>query len=109
MTQWTLSRSTGVDALRWFLITGSTPGQDIRFSYTKMDAAWNFINKIWNASRYVIMNLGEMPAPVLPDKSKWDLADRWILSRLNATVKQVNEQFDKFEFGEAGQALYNFI
>ena len=99
----------GVDALRWFLITGSTPGQDIRFSYTKMDAAWNFINKIWNASRYVIMNLGEMPAPVLPDKSKWDLADRWILSRLNATVKQVNEQFDKFEFGEAGRALYNFI
>lgn len=74
-----------------------------------MDAAWNFINKIWNASRYVIMNLGEMPAPVLPDKSKWDLADRWILSRLNATVKQVNEQFDKFEFGEAGRALYNFI
>jgi valyl-tRNA synthetase len=55
------------------------------------------------------MNLGEMPAPVLPDKSKWDLADRWILSRLNATVKQVNEQFDKFEFGEAGRALYNFI
>ena len=99
----------GVDALRWFLITGSTPGQDIRFSYTKMDAAWNFINKIWNASRYVIMNLGDMPAPVLPDKSKWDLADRWILSRLNATIKQVNEQFDKFEFGEAGRALYNFI
>ena len=99
----------GVDALRWFLITGSTPGQDIRFSYTKMDAAWNFINKIWNASRYVIMNLGDMPAPVLPEKSKWDLADRWILSRLNATVKQVNAQFEKFEFGEAGRALYNFI
>ena len=99
----------GVDALRWFLITGSTPGQDIRFSYTKMDAAWNFINKIWNASRYVIMNLGDMPAPVLPEKSKWDLADRWILSRLNATVKQVNAQFEKFGFGEAGRALYNFI
>lgn len=99
----------GVDALRWFLITGSTPGQDIRFSYTKMDAAWNFINKIWNASRYVIMNLGDMPAPQLPDKSKWDLADRWILSRLNETVDQVSAQFEKFEFGEAGRALYNFI
>ena len=99
----------GVDALRWFLITGSTPGQDIRFSYKKMDAAWNFINKIWNASRYVIMNLGEMDAPQLPSADKWDLADQWILSRLNATIKQVSAQFEKFEFGEAGRALYNFI
>ena len=74
-----------------------------------MDAAWNFINKIWNASRYVIMNLGDMPAPVLPDQDKWDLADRWILSRLNATIKQVTEMSEKFEFGEVGRALYNFI
>ena len=99
----------GADSLRWFLTTNSAPGQDLRYDEDKVKATWNFINKIWNASRYVIMNLGEMPAPVLPDKSKWDLADRWILSRLNATVKQVNEQFDKFEFGEAGRALYNFI
>lgn len=99
----------GVDALRWFLVTGSTPGQDIRFSYKKMDASWNFINKIWNASRYVIMNLGDMPAPQLPDQSKWDLADRWILSRLNTTVKDVTAKFEKFEFGEAGRDLYNFI
>ena len=100
----------GVDALRWFLITGSTPGQDIRFSYKKMDAAWNFINKIWNASRYVIMNLKDVDgAPKLPDASKFNLADRFILARLNATIKQVNEQSDKFEFGEAGRALYNFI
>lgn len=99
----------GVDALRWFLINGSTPGQDIRFSYKKMDAAWNFINKIWNASRYVIMNLADDTKPVLPDKAKWDLADKWILSRLNATVKQVNTMCDKFEFGEAGRAMYDFI
>ncbi|GAX09115.1 valyl-tRNA synthetase [Secundilactobacillus silagincola] len=99
----------GADALRWFLSNGSTPGQDIRFTYTKMDAAWNFINKIWNASRYVIMNLGEMSKPELPDESEWDLADRWILSRLNKTVAQVTEQFDKFNFGEAGRALYDFI
>ena len=99
----------GVDALRWFLVTGSTPGQDIRFSYKKMDAAWNFINKIWNASRYVIMNLGDMDDPQLPAQSEWTLADKWILSRLNATVNQVTSQFDKFEFGEAGRALYNFI
>ncbi|HBF75353.1 MAG TPA: valine--tRNA ligase [Lactobacillus sp.] len=99
----------GADALRWFLSNGSTPGQDIRFTYTKMDAAWNFINKIWNASRYVIMNLGEMSKPELPDEGEWDLADRWILSRLNKTVAQVTEQFDKFNFGEAGRALYDFI
>ena len=99
----------GVDALRWFLISGSTPGQDIRFSYKKMDAAWNFINKIWNASRYVIMNLDDQTKPELPDETKWNLSDRWILSKLNATVKQVNTQLEKFEFGEAGRAMYNFI
>lgn len=100
----------GTDALRWFLVTGSTPGQDIRFSYKKMDAAWNFINKIWNASRYVIMNLGDMQnAPKPPAKDKWDLADRWILSRLNATIKQVTDQFESFDFGEACRCLYNFI
>ena len=99
----------GADALRWFLSNGSTPGQDIRFTYTKMDAAWNFINKIWNASRYVIMNLGDMKQPKLPAESEWDLADRWILSRLNKLVAQVTEQFDKFNFGEAGRALYDFI
>ena len=100
----------GTDALRWFLVTGSTPGQAIRFSYKKMDAAWNFINKIWIASRYVIMNLGDMQnAPKLPAKDKWDLADRWILSRLNATIKQVTDQFESFDFGEACRCLYNFI
>lgn len=99
----------GVDALRWFLVNGSTPGQDIRFSYKNMDAAWNFINKIWNASRYVIMNLADDTKPVLPDKSKWNLADKWILSRLNATIKHVNSMSDKFEFGEAGRAMYDFI
>ncbi|WP_048000145.1 valine--tRNA ligase [Lactiplantibacillus herbarum] len=99
----------GADALRWFLSNGSTAGQDVRFSYTKMDAAWNFINKIWNASRYVIMNLGEMSEPTLPAQSEWTLADKWILSRLNETVKQVTTTFDKFDFGEAGRSLYNFI
>lgn len=99
----------GADALRWFLATGSTPGQDVRFSYAKMDSAWNFINKIWNASRYVIMNLGEMKAPKLPAKSAWDLADRYILNQLNQTTEHVTRLFDKFEFGEAGRALYNFI
>ena len=100
----------GADALRWFLATGSTPGQDVRFSYTKMDSAWNFINKIWNASRYVLMNLSDDTKAELPaDRTKLSLADQWILSRLNATIAAVTKNFDKFEFGEAGRALYNFI
>ena len=100
----------GADALRWFLATGSTPGLDVRFSYTKMDSAWNFINKIWNASRYVIMNLDDETKAELPDDlSVLTLADKWILSRLNETIASVTKNFDKFEFGEAGRSLYNFI
>ncbi|MCD2256478.1 valine--tRNA ligase [Lactobacillus sp. CC-MHH1034] len=100
----------GADALRWFLSNGSTPGQDTRFSYDKMDAAWNFINKIWNASRFVIMNLADTPAPTkAPDKANFDLADRWIFARLNHTIREVTRLFDSFEFGEAGRILYNFI
>ena len=99
----------GVDALRWFLITGSTPGQDTRFSYEKVSAAWNFINKIWNASRFVIMNLEDTPAPDhLPAASTLDLADRWILERLNATINQVLHLSENYELGEVGRALYNF-
>lgn len=99
----------GADALRWFLSTGSTPGQDVRFSYTKMDAAWNFINKVWNASRYVIMNLDENTKPELPVTEEMTLADKWIVSRLQATIKHVTTQFEKFEFSEANKSLYNFI
>lgn len=99
----------GSDALRWFLSNGSAPGQDVRFSYTKMDAAWNFINKIWNASRFVIMNLDDDTTAQLPVKSQWKLSDKWIISRLNETIGEVTRLFDSFEFGEAGRALYNFI
>lgn len=99
----------GSDALRWFLSNGSAPGQDVRFSYTKMDAAWNFINKIWNASRFVIMNLDDETTAQLPAKKQWKLSDKWIISRLNETIGDVTRLFDSFEFGEAGRALYNFI
>ncbi|MFT8469822.1 MAG: valine--tRNA ligase [Oenococcus sp.] len=99
----------GADALRWFLSTGSTPGQDLNFSYDKMDSAWNFINKIWNVSRYVLMNLDDNALVQLPSADQMTLADRWILSRLTATIDKVTSNFDKFEFGEAGRQLYNFI
>ena len=98
----------GVDALRWFLVTGSAPGQDARFSYEKVGAAWNFINKIWNASRFVIMNLADTPAPTtIP--TDLDLADQWILAQLNTTVADVLRLSEKYELGEVGRALYNFI
>lgn len=99
----------GADALRWFLTTGSSPGQDVRFSYDKMDAAWNFINKIWNASRFVLMNLGDLSYDDISLDGNKSVADRWILTRLNETVENVNRLFDRFEFGEAGRHLYNFI
>lgn len=99
----------GADALRWFLSNGSAPGQDVRFSYEKMDASWNFINKIWNASRYVIMNLGDFSIEDIDLNLEKSIADKWILARLNETVAQVTELFEKFEFGEAGRQLYRFI
>ncbi|MDF0479490.1 valine--tRNA ligase [Vagococcus sp. PNs007] len=99
----------GADSLRWFLSTGSTPGQDMRFSYDKMDAAWNFINKIWNASRFVLMNTEDFTYEDINLDGHKTVADRWILTRLNETIERVNTQFEKYEFGEAGRYLYNFI
>ncbi|MGM0165728.1 valine-tRNA ligase [Enterococcus sp. AZ135] len=99
----------GADALRWFLSTGSAPGQDVRFSYEKMDAAWNFINKIWNASRFVIMNVEDFTADDIDFSGDKTVADRWILTRLNETIEKVTSLFDQFEFGEAGRQLYNFM
>lgn len=99
----------GVDALRWFLLNGSAPGQDVRYMEEKVEAAWNFINKIWNASRYVMMNSGDMTLDTLDFSGSKTLADRWILTRLNQTIAQVTDLFEKFEFGEAGRQLYNFI
>ena len=106
----------GADALRWFLSNGSAPGQDVRFSYEKMDASWNFINKIWNISRYILMNnegltLEQATANVekVVNKEAGNVTDRWILHNLNETIGKVTENFDKFEFGVAGHILYNFI
>lgn len=99
----------GADALRWFLANGSAPGQDVRYSTDKMDAAWNFINKIWNASRYSLMNVGDLTADQVDISGEKTLADKWILTRLNQTIGKVTELFEKFEFGEAGRLLYRFI
>lgn len=100
----------GADALRYFLSTGSTPGQDLRYSDEKVESVWNFINKIWNASRFALMNIGEdftlEDINLEGDKS---LADKWILTRLNETIADVTRLSEDYEFGEVGRALYNFI
>ena len=100
----------GADALRWFLLNGTAPGQDTRYNPKQLASAWNFINKIWNAARFVIMNLPEDAQPAhMPDTAKFDLADGWIFDRLNHTVSEVIRLFDNYQFGEAGRELYNFI
>ncbi|WLT01165.1 valine--tRNA ligase [Lactobacillus helsingborgensis] len=100
----------GADALRWFLLNGTAPGQDTRYNPKQLASAWNFINKIWNAARFVIMNLPEdAQVAHMPDTSEFDLSDSWIFDRLNHTVSEVTRLFDDYQFGEAGRELYNFI
>ncbi len=99
----------GVDALRFFLTTNSTPGQDMRYIPEKVEASWNFINKIWNASRFVIMNLEEDTACRVPDASSMSLADAWILHRLNETIEHVTANMEKYEFALVGNELYSFV
>ncbi|MFB1051788.1 valine--tRNA ligase [Paraliobacillus sp. JSM ZJ581] len=99
----------GADALRYFLATGSTPGQDLRFQYEKIESTWNFINKIWNASRFVLMNLEGLKYEDIDLSGEKSVADKWILTRLNETIEQVNKHADRYDFGEAGRHLYNFI
>lgn len=99
----------GADALRWFLSNGSAPGQDVRFSYDKMDASWNFINKIWNASRFALMNMEGFTVEQIDLTGNKTIADRWILTKLNKTIEKVTDLFECFEFGEANRHLYHFI
>ncbi|ERG66226.1 valine--tRNA ligase [Exiguobacterium chiriqhucha] len=99
----------GADSLRWFLLTGSTPGNDLRFYWEKIESTWNFANKIWNASRFALMNMDGMKYEEIDLSGEKTLADKWILTRLNDTIDQVTRLVDKYEFGEAGRYLYNFI
>ncbi|WP_047795520.1 valine--tRNA ligase [Exiguobacterium sp. JLM-2] len=99
----------GADSLRWFLLTGSTPGNDLRFYWEKIESTWNFANKIWNASRFALMNMDGLKVEDIDLTGEKTLADKWILTRLNDTIDQVTRLVDKYEFGEAGRYLYNFI
>jgi valyl-tRNA synthetase len=99
----------GADAMRYMLSTSSTPGQDLRFRWERVEQARNFANKIWNASRFALMNLQGVTAADIDLTGKLGTADRWILHRLNETVREVTRLIDLYEFGETGRLLYNFI
>lgn len=96
----------GADSLRWFLTTNSAPGQDLRYDEDKVKATWNFINKIWNASRYVLMNTEDLKEINLSGLTS---SDKWILTKLNKTIKNVRTNMDKYDFNLVGNELYKFI
>ncbi|WP_298784477.1 valine--tRNA ligase [uncultured Marinococcus sp.] len=99
----------GADALRFLLATGTTPGNDIRFQWEKVEANWNFGNKIWNAARFTLMNVEGITAEDIELEGTKTIADRWILHRLQETKQNATQLMEKYEFGEAGRTLYNFI
>ena len=99
----------GADALRLTLVLGSTPGNDMRFSDEKIKASRNFANKLWNATRFVMMNLPEDFEAGLPAAEHLDLSDKWILSTLNNLARTVTDNLDKFELGLAAQKVQDFI
>jgi valyl-tRNA synthetase len=99
----------GADTLRFFLTTNSAPGMDLRYIPEKLEASWNFINKIWNSARFVLMNIDEDMKYEDLTFDYLNLSDQWILNRLNEVIKSVDENMDKFEFVNVGSELYNFI
>ncbi len=98
----------GADALRFTLITGNAPGNDMRFYWERVEASRNFANKVWNASRFIMMNLPEDDIPSVTTEQLTD-ADKWILSKVNTLVKDVTENMEKYELGIAADKLYSFI
>lgn len=98
----------GADALRFTLATGNSPGNDMRFYTERVEASRNFANKIWNASRFVLMNLS-IESCELPSEDRLEVSDKWIISRYNDLVKEVTENLDKYELGIAVSKLYDFI
>ncbi|MDD6678575.1 MAG: valine--tRNA ligase [Firmicutes bacterium] len=99
----------GCDALRMNMVTGNSPGNDMRFYVERCEAMRNFANKLWNASRYVMMNLGEGESYTLPETDSLEIPDKWVLSRLNTLIAEVTENLDHYELGVAVQKVYDFI
>ena len=99
----------GADTLRFFLTTNSAPGMDLRYIPEKLEASWNFINKIWNSARFVLMNIDESMKYEDLSFKNLNLCDKWILNRLNEVIREVDINMDKFEFVNVGSELYKFI
>ncbi len=98
----------GCDALRFFLTTNSAPGMDLRYDEEKVKSSWNFINKLWNASRFVLMNIDDITDDKY-DKNELRIIDKWILTKKNNLIKSVIKSMDKYNFHNAGNELYSFI
>ena len=99
----------GCDALRMNMVTGNSPGNDMRFYVERCEAMRNFANKLWNASRYVLMNLGEDAKNELPAADLLTTADKWVLSKLNKLIAEVTENLEKYELGVAVAKIYDFL
>ncbi len=99
----------GTDSLRYFLTTNSAPGLDLRYDEEKVESSWNYLNKIWNISRYVMMNLGDDFKVSEINYDTLNLASKWILAKLNKVIENVDYNMDKYEFGEAAKTLYTFV
>lgn len=99
----------GADALRFTLVTGNSPGNDMRFHMERLESSRNFANKLWNATRFVLMNLDEEKIEKSSVEKDLNVADKWIISRLNRVSMEITENMDKFELGLAVQKLYDFI
>ena len=97
----------GADALRFFLATSTSPGMDLRYDEEKVAANWNFINKLWNATRFVLTNVDDVNITL--NKEELDLTDKWLLTKYNNTIKEVTRNMEKYEFNNVGSALYSFI
>jgi len=98
----------GCDSLRFFLATSSSPGQDLRYDEEKVSSTWNFINKLWNASRFVLINLEDFDVKNY-NIDNLNISDKWILTKLNETIKNVRKHMDRYEFNVVGKDLYSFI
>jgi valyl-tRNA synthetase len=99
----------GADALRFMLATGNSPGNDLKFQMERVESSRNFANKLWNASRFLLMGLNDEADYTLTGDEKLELADKWILSRLNFTIEEVTKNLEKFELGIAATKIYEFV
>lgn len=98
----------GCDALRYFLTTNSAPGMDLRYDIEKVKSSWNFINKLWNASKFVLMNIEDLKSREF-DYSDLTISDKWILTKKNLIIKSITSSMDKYDFHNVGNELYKFV